>query len=515
MVKEISFGTSGMRGLMGEGPDRLNPQTVAKAALGLARHLKKGVVVIGYDNRHNSRLFAEISARVLLASNIKTLVFNEIRPSPYLSFVIRHLQCDAGIMITASHNPKEYNGFEVYGPEGGEIAPDVEEKIVKEIKEIQGEVAMADPSLVEWVPLDAWDKAYFKAIEPLQRYRLENQKGGSELNIIYSSLHGTGITLAPRALKGWGFTTIDFVQQQIVPDPDFQTLMAPNPEEKEALKLGIEKLEKTKADILIVNDCDADRIGIVVMHEGKARIVNGNEFAAICAHHICKAGGYPKNGAFIISYVTTELIKVMASKFEIACFEVPTGFKYIAEMINSWDKTQEYVFLFGAEESFGCLLGTYCRNKDGIAADCFISEIALQMKKQGKTVIDLLYEIYRTYGIFRERQHSLKFSEDEKGLKKRSEIMQMLRTKPPGSIGEKKVVFIEDFLPKNHVPNSDMILFRLEDESKIIVRPSGTEPKLRIHITCHVKKFDSIDTGILAGDKHVEHLLNSFIEQVG
>lgn len=515
--QELSFGTSGMRGLMGVGTNRLNRYTVAKAAQAMANYLSRkkraATVGINYDNRHHSLLFATTCAAVFAAAGIKVFILKEIRPNPYLSFVIRLMKWDGGVMITASHNPKEYNGFEVFDAEGGEIPPEIELEIDKEFQKLgsfdQIHQVEGPHPLIEWLDPIEGDKAYLSAIASLQWAPSDNRSLGSTLKITYTSLHGTGITLAPKALQSWGFTNLNFVKEQIVPDPEFSTLKDPNPGEVKSLELGIKQLLSSGSDLLIANDADADRIGVVVLHQGKERVINGNEFAAICAYYLAasaeKNKKLPKNGAFVISYVTTEVIKAIASSFGIACFEVPTGFKYIVAKINEWEHSgSKYQFLFGAEESCGCLLGTYARNKDGIAGACFIAEIALQAKIQGKTLVDLLEEIYQKYGIFREKLLSLKFSDDLEGAERKKNLMQSLRKGLLKEVAGKRVIEMEDFYPP-----SDTLQFRLEDQSKIIIRPSGTEASMRIHAAVHVKDYTSAPDGIEKGDQQLDLILNS------
>ena len=522
---DLAFGTSGLRELMGVGPNRVNLYTVGKATQGFANSLreekKSGPILIAYDNRKDSYLFASRAAQILAANGIRVYILKEIRPSPFLSYLVLNKKYDGGIMITASHNPKEYNGYEIYGVDGGENSLYQEEKIQNEIKKItsfdQVIIAPFDDPLIVWIDPEVWDEEYLQAISDLQSFKEEAREFGASLQIVYSSLHGTGITLIPKALKSWGFTNLSFVEEQITPDSEFPTLHAPNPGEAGSLTLGVKKLEESHGDLFIANDCDADRIGIAVMHQGQARIFNGNEFATLCAYHLCTAGHprwHAKKGAFIISFVTTELVKVIATSFGIACFEVPTGFKYIAEKINEWDKSKsDYKFIFGAEESYGCLLGTYARTKDGVAAACFISEVALHAKRKGKTLVDLLHEIYCKYGIFREKLYSMEFAEDNESLQKRINIMEEFRKNPLRQIGENQVVFVEDYLQANFY-HTDMLLFRLDDETKVILRPSGTEASLRIHIACRVKEFSTIEEGIAKGDHHIENILQLLLSVI-
>jgi phosphoglucomutase/phosphomannomutase len=534
---DFSFGTAGFRALMDVGTSRLNSYTVAKAAAGVAKYFKgqneTGPVVIAYDSRHNSLSFAKTVAQVLAGSGIKVYVCKEIRPSPFLSFLVLYKKCSAGIMITASHNPKEYNGFELYGPDGGGITPSLEEEIVKEARTIENynqiHYAGQNDPLIQWLDLEELDKAYLKAISLLQQNPAEDKLYGPSLPIVYTSLHGAGITLTPKALAAWGFTTLSLVESQVTLDGDFPTLIHPNPGNPDSLTLGVKQMEETGSDLLIANDCDADRIGVAVIHKGKSRILTGNEFATLCAYHVGKGQALhptPK-GAFVISYVTTELIKDIAHSYGVTCFEVPTGFKYISEKIHLWEKDpQGYTFLLGAEESCGCLLGTYTRNKDGIAGAGVIAEIALEAKRSGKTLVDMLYDIYRKYGVSREKLYSKVFPESEKGFIERRNLMQRLRDTPPLIIKGRKVVSKEDFLSgikddfllgtheNKSLPYSDMLLFRLEDGSKAIIRPSGTEPTLRIHVAARLKGNADIEELIAEGESKVTELLEAWVEEL-
>lgn len=534
---DFAFGTAGFRALMGIGTSRLNKYTIAKAAYGVAQYFKKSKnsasIAIGYDSRNNSVEFAKVAARVLAASGIKAYVFKEVRPSPFLSFVVRYKKCAAGIMITASHNSKEYNGFELYGSDGGGITSSLEEAIVSQAQQIKGydQIRYAedhDP-LIEWIDLQDLDEAYLKAIKVLQMSPLEDSHYGPSLRIVYTNLHGAGITLVPSALRSWGFTTLSLVEAQSTLDGEFPTIINPSPGDVNSLKLGLKQLEEMASDILIGNDCDADRIGVAVMHQGKPRILTGNEFAALCAYHVCTKlkDPLPKKGAFVISYVTTQIIKDMAHSFGIVCFEVPTGFKYISEKIYEWEQDPNgYAFLFGAEESYGCLLGTYTRNKDGIAGACIISEIALEAKRQGQTLVDMLYNIYKKYGVWREKLYSLVFTESEKGLTERKKIMDRLRLDSPSSIDGKKVMSKEDFLhgiredflagtkEKVALPLSDMVIFHLDDGSKAIIRPSGTESSLRIHVASQVKADVEVQELIIQGENKASELLQAWVDEL-
>jgi phosphomannomutase len=532
----LSFGTGGMRGIMGVGTCRMNIYTVAIATQGLADYLlkqfakkKQPSVFIGFDNRNHSREFAEEAARVLAGNQIKVFLCKEIRPTPLTSFGCRLKQSDAGIMITASHNPAEYNGYKVYWGDGAQVVAPHDVGIIKEVDAISGieQVKRADLNspLIEPIS-DELDQAYLKAIAPLQHYPELAKSQGNALKICYTSLHGTGSTMMEKALKEWGFTNVTPVREQIVPDGNFPTVRAPNPELKDSLKIGIDYLTRLQSDLLLASDADADRIGVVVLHQNQPVILNGNEIAALCVNHLCetltKQNKLPKNGAFVTTIVTTDLLKAIATSFNIACFEVLTGFKYIGEQIRLWETSHHgHQFIFGAEESYGYLLGTQTRDKDAIIAGCLLSEIALCAKNKGLTLVDFLYEIYKKYGIFREKQVTIEFPPEEHTAEKMKKLMEHLRKEHPKEIGGKKVLFVEDYLSsfrkdcktgaeeKLTLPKSNVLLFRLEDESKFVVRPSGTEPKIKVYGGVFTKEYQELQPAIAECDQRLDFLLQS------
>ncbi len=521
---DLSFGTGGLRGIMGAGSNRMNIYTVRKATQGLANYIrKKGNpslgVVIGFDSRHNSAQFAQEAATVFAAGGIKVYLIPELRPTPYVSFSTRHLKAQAGVMITASHNPKEYNGYKVFWQDGGQVVPPHDTGIIAEVDAIisPAEVKLAkltDPLIVKTDK--SLDEAYLKALSALQHFPGEDHRA---LKICYTSLHGTGITLMPEALHRWGFSAPHLVASQVVPDGDFPTVHFPNPEYPEALKAGIADLVRTGNDILLASDPDADRLGCAVRHLGKPITLSGNEQAAIAAYFICetltKQKKMPPKGAIVTTIVTTELLKHIAKAYTIACIEVLTGFKYIGEKIHEWEKPGGYQFLFGAEESYGYLIGTYARDKDAMAAGCLFAEIAVRMKEQGKTLVDLLHEVYQKFGVFREKQMSLTFEEGKKGLDSIHRLMERLRKNPPAALAGEKVISIEDFLkgtPEN-LPRSDVLLYRLEDQSKIIIRPSGTEPKLKVYLAT-TSKSPSIEKGLSDCDQCIDLLLSALKKEL-
>lgn len=531
---DLSFGTGGLRGLMGIGTNRMNQYTVRKATQGLANYIKQQKidnpsVVIGFDSRNNSHFFANVAAQVLAANGIKVHLLKEMRPVPYVSFSCRHLHCTAAVMITASHNPPEYNGYKVYWSDGAQIVPPQDTGIMQEVEAIHNpfiiHTAKLEDPLIETVD-ELLDDDYLEAINPLQHFPEQNRQFGKDLKIVYSSLHGTGITLMPKALLEWGFTTLHLVPKQCDPDGNFPTVKFPNPEYPETLKLGIEELVKTQSDILIVTDPDADRFGVAVMHKGQPVLLTGNDTAAICVYFLCETlksqGKLPAKGAFVTTIVSTELLKTIASAYNLPCFEVLTGFKYIGEMIRLWENDPNgYQFIFGAEESYGSLIGTHARDKDSIVSSCLISEIALWAKKQNLTLVDILHKIYRTFGIFREKQFSLNFNPGKEGMEQIATLMSHLRSNPPQQIMGLAVKILEDYQNRTRLnletkqkesltlPKSNVLLFRLADGSKLVIRPSGTEPKLKIYASVTQKTFASIEEAIAQCDAKLDQLIAS------
>ncbi len=535
---DLSFGTAGLRELMGVGPNRINEYTIKMATQGLANYILKQPkspsghkVFIGFDSRHHSLEFAQDAAEVFAANGIEVLLLKEMRPVPFVSFGTRYEKCIAGVMITASHNPKEYNGYKVYWSDGAQIVPPHDLGIIAEVHKIttiqQVKQTAHNNPLIHIVNAQGEiDKAYLQAIRSLQHYPEDNKTLGSKLKITYTSLHGTGIKTAPQALKDWGFSNLVYVDEQIIPDGDFPTVKFPNPEYKETLTLGIKRLKETDSDLLIATDPDADRLGIVVKDRENFVTLTGNEMAAICAHFICdtlsKQKKLPSNGALVTTIVSTELLKEIAKAYHVHCVEVLTGFKYIGEQIHLWETSNKgYTFIFGAEESYGCLLGTASRDKDATVAACLIAEIALHEKKEQRTLVDALNFIYKTYGVYREKQFSLNFPASKEGMDKMSSLMTNLRNAPLKQIAGSPVVSIEDYQTSQvtyvkekreealTLPKSNVLIYRTAEGSKLIVRPSGTEPKIKLYASSHLKTFSSIPDAIRTCDAKIEDILNA------
>ncbi len=485
---------------MGPGTNRMNTYTVAWATQGLANYLKKVKkssisCAIGYDSRHNSKVFAYEAAQVLAGNEIGVYIFPILHPTPLVSFACRYYHCDSGIMITASHNPPEYNGYKVYWDDGSQVLPPHDIGIIEEVKKIQDmkqvKKASESSSLIKNIP-EAVDDEYIKEIVKLRLWNEYDQEIKKSVKAVYTSLHGTGITMFPKACAVYGYTSIKYVEKQIIPDGNFPTTIKPNPEEKQALELGIQELQKENADLLLANDPDADRLGIVVLHKNEPHILTGNQIAAIFAEFILFARKNTKKRCIVKSIVTTELVKAITLAHGAICVDVLPGFKYVAEKIRQWENT-DCEFYFGCEESYGYLDGTYVRDKDAISSDMLALEICYFAKQQKKTLIDFLYDLYEKYGYFFEEVVSLNFEEGQLGKEKMTSIMQKLRDNPPTQFAsipcksftdyEKSFTMTFDTKKSEQIDfaKSDILEFILEDGSKIIIRPSGTEPKIKTY----------------------------------
>lgn len=530
--KTLTFGTGGLRGIMGVGSNRMNDYTVRGATQGLANYIHKVIgkdgkasVLIGYDSRHNSKRFAEEASKVLAANGIGAYLFKELRPVPLVSFGCRLKKCIAAIMITASHNPPEYNGYKVYWDDGGQVLPPHDQGIISEVEKItdlsQIKTTLLTNPLVTMIG-QGIDEGYLQAIDPLQHYQEINQKEGGNLKIIYTSLHGAGVTMVPKALERWGFTNLHIVEKQREPDGDFPSVHSPNPEERSTLKIGIETLNSLEGDILLATDPDVDRVGIAVRHHGNVVLLTGNQLACLFLNHVLSAlktqERLPEKPAVAKTIVTSELFKVLANRYKIRCANVLTGFKYIAEQIRRWEE-DGIQFLFGGEESYGYLLGTHARDKDAVISCALACEIALKGKIEGKTLVDLLYELYKDNGIFREQLMTLKFEESREGKEEMNNAMKALRENPPKSILGTKILSVEDYFTSTKtdlvtgesapltLPKSNVLLFWLEDQTKLVVRPSGTEPKVKLYCGVQSQKTEDVPLAI----EHCDTLAKDYL----
>lgn len=520
--KDLSFGTGGMRGIMGIGTNRMNVYTIRMATQGLANYVAKmcgagAVVFVGYDVRHHSREFAEETAKVFAGNGMRVLLSKEISPTPLVSFACRYYKCQAAVMITASHNPPQYNGYKVYWSDGCQVVPPHDEGIMAEVAKIKSPDQVRIGKEFEEVGSEI-DVAYLAELKKLQ---LLSEASATVLNIVYTNLHGTGIRLVPKALKLWGYRHLSIVSEQSTLDGSFPTAHSPNPEEEKALHLGSEQLVREQGDILIATDPDADRIGVVALDHNKPVRLTGNQFACLCLHHICTTlvakNAFPANAAFIKTIVTTELFKTIAEAFGGKCFDVLTGFKYIGEQIGIWETAfDSYQYIFGAEESYGCLFGTFVRDKDAISASCLIAEVAALAKKQNLSLVDRLYQIYQKYGLHRESLTNLAFSDSQAGMEQMGALMERLRKSAPTHIADQAVTSLEDYLHGiGNLPSSDVLRFWLADGSKIVIRPSGTEPKVKIYAEVVEKKFTHLEQAIASCDARLKKLVDSFKQLAG
>ncbi len=509
---DLDFGTGGLRGIMGVGPNRMNKYTVGAATQGLANYIKKSFpnnqnsVAIAYDCRNRSDYFAAVAADVLSSNGIKVFLFDELRPTPELSFAVRQLECSAGIVITASHNPKEYNGYKVYWNDGGQLVAPHDNNVIAEVRAISNPEQIQfirNSELVVSIGADI-DKIYLDAISTVC-LSADAVKAHSNMGIVYTPLHGTGVKLVPEALSRFGFRNLINVPEQDINDGNFPTVDSPNPEEKAALKMAIAKAEATGAELILATDPDADRVGVGVRNSnGEYILLNGNQTAAILVYYtltrLTETGKMPENPMMVKTIVTTDLLSDIAENFGVKMHEVLTGFKYIAEIIRL--KEGKETFVGGGEESYGYLGADFVRDKDAVMTSCMIAEAAAWAASKGTTMLGLLDEIYTKFEFYTEHLISL----TRKGIAGKQEIADMMkqfRTQAPETIAQMKVIAVYDYksgeklhkstskLEKTGLPESDVLQFLLEDGSKITVRPSGTEPKIKFYFSVKCKLYSS------------------------
>ncbi|RWZ89852.1 MAG: phospho-sugar mutase [Hydrotalea sp. AMD] len=504
--KNLEFGTGGLRGIMGVGTNRMNKYTVGMATQGFANYLMKTYpnqtirVAIAHDCRNNSRFFAETTAQVFAANGIKVFLFEDLRPTPELSFTIRSLHCNAGVVCTASHNPKEYNGYKAYWNDGGQLVPPHDKNVIKEVEAIQSidDVKWSGGNANITIIGAEMDQQYLKMVKSLSVYPevIQQQK---DIKIVYTPIHGSGIKLVPAALSAFGFTNVHIVEEQATPDGNFPTVAYPNPEESETMRMGLEKAKALDADILLGTDPDADRVGVGVKnHKGEWILMNGNQTAVLAFAYLIEArrkkGIAQPNDMVITTIVTTEMINEVARQNNVAYYNVLTGFKWIAELIKEKEGKENYVI--GGEESFGLMIGNQIRDKDAISAVALLCEMAAYEKQQGKTLFDKLIELYMQYGFYYENLISI----TKKGMDGQKEIAAMMegyRSNPPKFINNSQVVTLLDYeLQKGtnlltgeqwaiQLPKSNVLQFITKDGSKISARPSGTEPKIKFYFSVH------------------------------
>ena len=502
--QDLEFGTGGLRGIMGVGTNRMNIYTVGMATQGFSNYFKQQFpnekqikVAVAHDSRNNSRLFAETTANIFSANGFKVFLFDSLRPTPELSFAIRHFGCQGGVVVTASHNPKEYNGYKAYWNDGGQLVEPHDKNVIAEVQKITSvdDVKFIGNAKNITIIGNEVDEIYLEKIKELS-LSPECIKRNSNINIVYTPIHGSGTKLVPMILKKYGFTNISIVKEQETPDGNFPTVISPNPEVPDALRLAIEKAKQVGADLVMATDPDADRVGIAVRNNRNEFILlNGNQTGSILVYYLLtkwKQNGKLTGKEYVCkTIVTTELIKAMSDKFEVECFDVLTGFKYIAELIK--ENEGKKLFIGGGEESYGYLAGEFVRDKDAVIACALIAEAAAWAKDNGKTFYELLLDIYAEYGLYKEDLINVV----RKGKSGAEEIQQMMsdyRKNPPTSINNSKVIEIRDYqlkIIKNlvtgkesqiNMPKSNVLQFFLEDGSKITVRPSGTEPKIKFYV---------------------------------
>lgn len=517
--RNLEFGTGGLRGIMGVGTNRMNKYTVGMATQGYANYLKQSFpgqqvkVAIAHDSRNNSRFFAETTANVFAANGIKVFLFENLRPTPELSFAIRYLKCQGGVVCTASHNPKEFNGYKAYWDDGSQLVPPHDKNVIKEVDKI------ASVDDVKWGGVEAnitiigkkVDEAYMNMVKSLSIYP-EVIARQNNLKIVYTPIHGTGITLVPEVLKRFGFTNVHIVDEQKEPDGNFPTVVYPNPEEKETMSIGLKKAKELDADILLGTDPDADRVGIGIKdNHGEWVLMNGNQTAVLAFNYMIEArktkGIAKPNDMVITTIVTTGMINEIAKKNGVACYNVLTGFKWIAELIREKEGKENYVI--GGEESFGLMIGDQIRDKDAISAVALLCEMAAYEKEKGRTLFDKMVDLYVKYGFYKEHLISI----TKKGMDGQQQIVAMMegyRNNPPKAINASDVVQLLDYelqkgkdLKKGKewtisLPKSNVLQFILANGSKISARPSGTEPKIKFYFSVNAElnsanEFDKVN----------------------
>lgn len=516
--KDLEFGTGGLRGIMGVGTNRMNVYTVGMATQGLSNYLKKAFpdepirVAVGHDSRNNSRLFAERVADIFAANGFKVYLFDSLRPTPELSFAIRHLHCHSGVVVTASHNPKEYNGYKAYWSDGAQVVAPHDRNIIAEVQKITlpGQIMIWKGDRSENIEIldETFDQIYLEAVHGLslspdavERYH--------DMKIVYTPLHGTGVILVPESLRKYGFTNILTVKEQNIPDGNFPTVESPNPEERSAMKMAIELAESEKAEVVLATDPDADRIGMALRDEnGQYVLLNGNQTCSLLVYYIVKRWselGRLRGKEYIVkTIVTTELVARIAESFGVRHFDCLTGFKYIATVMRNHEQTMQYIC--GGEESFGFLAEDFVRDKDAVSACSLAAEAAAWAKSQDMTLYELLKEIYVRYGFFREALVSV-VRKGKEGQEEIAKMMSDYRSDPPRSLGGSPIVVIKDYLNGEaldlangsktpiDMERSNVLQFTTADSTVVSIRPSGTEPKIKFYFGVRAELNDTARFG--------------------
>jgi phosphoglucomutase len=506
--RDLEFGTGGLRGIMGVGTNRMNKYTVGMATQGLANYILKSFpgldrpkVAIAHDCRNNSEYFTDITAEVLSANGIGVYVFDALRPTPLLSFAVRELNCQAGIVITASHNPAEYNGYKVYWDDGGQLVPPHDKNVIAEVQKTHVDQILFGKVERLITQLDkAFDAIYINKLKTLSLAPDLIEKH-SDLRIVFTPIHGTTVRIVPEAFKAFGFKKVFNVPEQDVVDGNFPTVQSPNPEEPAAFEMALDRAKVVDADLVMATDPDGDRLGVAVKdRSGNYVLINGNQCAAILTYYVLeqwKKKGKLRGDEYIVkTVVTTELLAEMAASYHVECYDVLTGFKYIAEKMRLLEGEKR--FLCGGEESYGFTVGDYVRDKDAVVSCCMVAEAAAWAREQGLTLLDLLVTIYLKYGLFVESLTSIT-KKGQEGAKEISRMMDTFRNEPPASIDGKTIARIIDFqsgvdkdiyLNEEYpvdLPKSNVLQFVLEDGTRITMRPSGTEPKIKFYFGCRSK----------------------------
>ncbi len=529
---ELEFGTAGMRGIIGCGMNMMNVYTVMRASEGLSRYIsslgeeaKKRGVVISYDTRRKSRLFAEKSAGVLAKNGIKAYLFSEVHPVPMLSYAVRYLKTVAGVMITASHNPKEYNGYKVYGEDGAQMSPEATEVVVKEIEKITDYLSVGcdeKSPLISAVSKKV-DKTYLKALSKLTLSKKAIKKCGKDLKLVYTPVHGSGYVPVTNILARLGIN-VTVVEEQKNPDTEFSTVKVPNPEFKETLSMGIALANKIHADVVFGTDPDSDRLGVAVKNdEGEFIALSGNQVGILLLDYILnrlkEEKALPDNAAVVKSFVTTGMAKAIADDFGVKLFETPVGFKFIGEKIKEWEKSGAYTYVFGFEESCGYLRGTHARDKDAVVASMLAAEMVCYYTYIGKSVYARLMEIYAKYGYVLDKNISVQYS-GLNAMKEMNAVVDALKTVKADSFGNFRVEAVRDYSASKRmtadgkeevldIPKCNCVYYELDGGSFICVRPSGTEPKLKIYYSVRAENEEKANEALEQAKKSVEALLQS------
>jgi phosphoglucomutase len=532
--RDLEFGTGGLRGTMGPGSNRINKYTISAATQGLANYLKKKYpdekvkVAIAHDSRNNADLFSNITAEVFSANGIHVYFFEALRPTPELSFAVRHLGCKSGVMLTASHNPKEYNGYKAYGADGGQFVFPEDQAVMDEVAAVKSVDDIKFDRVDENIELigEEIDQLYLDKITELS-VSIDAIKRQKDLKIVYSPIHGTGITLVPKALKMFGFENVILVDEQTTPDGNFPTVIYPNPEEKEALTLAIKKAQEVDADLVLATDPDADRVGIAIKNnDNEFILLNGNQTGSMLINYLLsaweEAGKLTGKEYIVKTIVTSNLIEAIANAKGVKFFNTLTGFKYIGELMTQLEGKE--TFIGGGEESYGYLVGELVRDKDAVVSSAFISEMTAYYKDKGSSLFQALIDTYIQYGFYKEKLISIT-KKGKSGAEDIKAMMEKFRTNPPATLGGSKVITLKDYemgtetdlnsnaITKLNFPKSDVLQFITEDGSIISARPSGTEPKIKFYCSVNGKLVSK--EAYQETDKQLEAKIDTIIQDLG